>query len=169
MFIPWQWCLQVPGTAGLPSLYTPVPWWLALVGFYTIEEDSPAAPVPLPPAGPHEPLQSWHREQVFWTECATLHIVCVNVCTNKWLYMCALFLWFILYLAWSCRVLRSCCSSSAAALESVRQAVGTSATGAFCCWTSGGGRGAGCFCKLDRIRSLAAHRDIEHNIKTCRN
>ena len=70
------------------------------------------------------------------------------------------------YLAWSCRMRRSCCTSSAAALESVRQVAGTSATGAFCCCSSGAGRGTGCFCRLDKIRSLAAHREMtKHDIK----
>lgn len=74
---------------------------------------------------------------------------CYNVCMTS------------MYLAWSCRMLRSCCSSPAAALESVRQVVGTSATGAFCCCSFGAGRGTGCFCRLDRIRSLAAHRETQ--------
>lgn len=49
----WQWCLQVPGTAARPSLYTPAPWWPAPVGSYTAEEGSPAAPAPSPPAELH--------------------------------------------------------------------------------------------------------------------
>lgn len=61
-----------------------------------------------------------------------------------------------MYLACSFRMLRSCCTSSAAALGSVRQALGTSATGGFGFCSSGAGWGTGCFCRLDRIRSLAA-------------
>lgn len=61
-----------------------------------------------------------------------------------------------MYLACSFRMLRSCWTSSAAALGSVRQAGGTSATGAFGFCSSGAGWGTGCFCRLDRIRSLAA-------------
>lgn len=53
-------------------------------------------------------------------------------------------------------MLRSCCTSSAAALGSVRQALGTSATGGFGFCSSGAGWGTGCFCRLDRMRSLAA-------------
>lgn len=62
------------------------------------------------------------------------------------------------YLACSCRMLRSFCTSSAAALGSVRHAVGTSATGAICFCSSGAGWGTGCFCRLDRIRSFAANQ-----------
>lgn len=61
-----------------------------------------------------------------------------------------------MYLACSCKMLRSCCTSSAAALGSVRQVVGTSATGGFGVCSSGAGWGTGCFCRLDRMRSLAA-------------
>lgn len=49
--------------------------------------------------------------------------------------------------------------SLAAALKSERQAVGTSGTGAFCFCSSGARRGAGCFCRLDRMRSFAEHKN----------
>lgn len=55
-------------------------------------------------------------------------------------------------------MLRSCSNSLAAALQSVTQAVGTSGTGAFSLCSSGAKRGTGCFCRLDRIRSLAELR-----------
>lgn len=95
------------------------------------------------------------RWSAFRISYAALHM-CVTV--HVFLSMC-------LYLAWSCRMLRSCRNSSTAALESVRQAAGTSATGIFSCCSSGAGRGTGCFCRLDMIRSLAAHRGHYHTIE----
>lgn len=69
------------------------------------------------------------------------------------------------YLACSCRILRSACIRSAAALESVRQAEGICSTGAFCWCSSGAGRGPGWLWRLDRMRSLAAHQSIHWILK----
>lgn len=78
--------------------------------------------------------------------CAPVHtllVILLDVCSFK-------------YLACSCKMQRSCCTSSAAALVSVRQLVGTSATGGFGVCSSGAVWGTGCFCRLERMRSLAA-------------
>lgn len=61
-------------------------------------------------------------------------------------------------------MLRSCSNNLAAALQSVRQAEGTSGTGAFSLCSSGAKWGTGCFCRLDRIRSLAELR--QHQMQT---
>lgn len=100
-------------------------------------------------------------KQLTISECSYI-LLCIHACTYVSPMMWRCFNQCIsMYLACSCRMLRSCCTSSAAALESVRQVVGTSATGAFCFCSSGAGRGSECFCRLDRIRSLAAHQGTQ--------